>query len=198
VVLKVKPMQRRNKQQDENDIVATVMSTTKKMPTTKKKTTWKGSKARDLLEKDLISGDIPLDVDVMDAKEVYLQRPEFANFEYAQFRERLRYLRNQIKEKKDSATSASAALSRDRQIYPKASHNHRGEPRWEGSEMERLLRLDMDDGKDKSLKPIDLYQSRKEYSENYTLSVFRKHIDQEQRRRKMLAYYATKNNNTNS
>ena len=26
--------------------------------------------------------------------------------------------------------------------------------------------------KTKSLKPIDLYQSRKEYSENYTLSVF--------------------------
>jgi hypothetical protein len=62
--------------------------------------------------------------------------------------------------------------------------------------MERLLWLDMDDGKDKSLKPIDLYQSQKEYSENYTLNVFRKHIDQEQQPRKMLAYYATKNNNT--
>ena len=75
---------------------------------------------------------------------------------------------------------------------------NRSELQWEGSEMERLLRLDMDDGKDKSLKPINLYQSRKEYSENYTLSVFRKHVDQVQRRRKMFAYYATKNNNTHS
>jgi hypothetical protein len=167
-------------------------------PATKNKITWRGSKARYLLERDLISGDIPLDGNVMEAREVYLQRPEFADFEYAHFRDRLRYLRSQIKEKKDSATSARAALAHDRQIYPKATHNNRGEPRWEGSEMERLLRLDMDDGKDKSMKPIDLYQSRKEYSENYTLSVFRKHIDQEQRRRKMLAHYATKNDNTHS
>jgi hypothetical protein len=168
------------------------------MPITGKKLTWRGSKARDLLEKDLVSGDIPLDVNVMDAREVYVQRPEFADFEYDHFRDRLRYLRNQIKEKKNSATLASTALARDRQIYPKPSHNHRGEPRWEGSETERLLRLDMDDGKDKRMKPIDLYRSRREYNENYTLDVFRKHIDQEQRRRKMLAYYATKNNNTHS
>jgi hypothetical protein len=72
----------------------------------------------------------------------------------------------------------------------------RGKPRWEGSEMERLLQLDMDDGKDKSMKPIDLYKSRKEYNENYPLVVLWKHINQEQRQRKMLAYYATKNNNT--
>ena len=163
-----------------------------------KKLTWRGSKARDILEKDLIRGDIPLEGNAMDAREVYLQRPEFADFEYNHFRDRLRYLRNQIKEKKNRATLAITALARDRQIYPKASHNHRGEPRWEGSEAERLLRLDMDDGKDKSMKPIGLYQSRKEYNENYPLDVFRKHIDQEQRRRKMLAYYATKNNNTHS
>jgi hypothetical protein len=34
------------------------------MPTTKKKITWRGSKARGLLEKDLIGGDIPLDANV--------------------------------------------------------------------------------------------------------------------------------------
>jgi hypothetical protein len=64
--------------------------------------------------------------------------------------------------------------------------------------MELLLRLDMDVGKDMSMKPIDLYKSRKEYNENYLLVVFWKYIDQEQRGRKMLAYYATKNNNTHS
>jgi hypothetical protein len=56
------------------------------MPTTRKKLIWRGSKARDLLEKDLVSGDLSLDVNVMDAREVYLQRPEFADFEYDHFR----------------------------------------------------------------------------------------------------------------
>jgi hypothetical protein len=50
----------------------------------------------------------------------------------------------------------------------------------------------MDDGKHESMKPIELYRSREEYYDNYPLTVFRtgRHIDQEERRRKMLAYYA--------
>ena len=154
---------------------------------------WQNSKAKKLLEKDLISGAIPLDRSDMEPSDVYLQRPEFADIEYGRFRARLLALRNQIKEKNDHAASDSASLTRDRHIHPKASHNHRGEPRWEGSETERLLRLDMDEGKHENMKPIDLYQTREEYYDNFPLKVFRKHIDQEKRRRKFLAYHAAKN-----
>jgi hypothetical protein len=138
---------------------------------------------------------IPLDND-MEPMDVYHQRPEFADFEYARFRDRLRELRRQIIDKNDSATSDSAALARDRQIYPKATHNHRDEPRWEGSEAARLLGLDMDEDKHKSMKPMELYNSREEYYDNYKLLVFRKHIDQEERRRKFLVYWASKNKNS--
>ena len=72
--------------------------------------------------------------------------------------------------------------------------NHRGELRWEGSEAERLLRLDMDEGKHTTMTPFDLYCSRSEYSDHYPLKVSRKHIDQEERPRKMLAQYTTKKN----
>jgi hypothetical protein len=77
----------------------------------RKKLTWRGSKARDLIEKDLISGDIPLNVNVMEAREVYIQPPEFANFEYHHFRDRLQ-LTTEIRSKKNKndATSAAVAL----------------------------------------------------------------------------------------
>lgn len=142
----------------------------------------------------VINGDIPLDgEDGMELEAVYLQRPEFADFEFAHFKERLRDLRRQIKDKDHSAASDSAALAHDRQICPKAAYNHRGEPRWEGSEAERLLRLDVDNDKHKTMQPKDLHGSRTEYYKNYAPTVLRKHIEQEERRRKMLSYYAAKN-----
>jgi hypothetical protein len=158
---------------------------------------WKDSDAKKLLYQDLISGLIPLED--MEPRVVYLQRPEFADFEISHFRDRLRDLRRQITDKNNSAASDSAALARDRLIYPKKTHNHRGEPRWEGSEAERLLRLDMDDGKHNRMKPMDLYNSREEYYANYPLAVFRGHINQEDKRRKYIAYRSSKSNkNKNS
>ena len=50
----------------------------------------------------------------------------------------------------------------------------------------------MDEGKHKSMKPFELYQSRKEYYDKYLLVVFRGHIDHEERCRKFLAYHAAK------
>jgi hypothetical protein len=109
----------------------------------------------------------PLDSESMTPQDAYLQRPEFAEFGgYANFPSRLRSARQQIACLNNRATSDSAALAHDRRIHPKAAYNHRGEPRWEGSEVERLLRQDMSEGKHKTMKPEQLYHSRKEYDEN--------------------------------
>ena len=153
---------------------------------------WKNSKAKKLLWKDLMNEDIPLDAHEMSPEDVYLQRPEFSDFPYEQFRDRLNYLRKRIIEDKKLSASDSAALAHDRRIHPKKATNHRGEPRWEGSEAERLLKLDMDNKKHEVMKPKKLHQSRKEYYENYPLSVFRGHIYQEEKSRKFMAYWKAK------
>jgi hypothetical protein len=72
------------------------------------------------------------------------------------------------------------------------SGRDRGEPRWEGSEAVRLLRLDMDEGKHHTMRPRDLYQTRPQYYEKYPLTVFRGHIDQEERRRKYFVFLKKK------
>lgn len=153
----------------------------------KKNPNWHTSEAKKLLENDLISGTIPLHNGDggMEPKDVYLQRPEeFAEFTYEYFRDRLRAIRNQISEKKSLASTDSIALSNDRRIHPKSTHNSWGEPRWDGSIAEQLLKLDVSEGRHMTMKPQDLYQSRPEYCNNYPLSVLRKHIDQEVRRQK--------------
>ena len=63
---------------------------------------------------------------------------------------------------------------------------------WEGSEAERFLRQDMDENKHKTIKPKALWKSQKVYCENYPLDVFRRHIDQEERRRKYIFYLQQK------
>jgi hypothetical protein len=153
---------------------------------------WRNSKARYLLEQDLVSGAIPLESSAMKPSDVYMQRHEFSSFEYKHFRDRLRELRKNILAQKDCAISDHEALIHDRQMHPKPVKNHRGEPRWEGSEAERLLRLDMDAGLHNMMKPKDLYVTRVEYSNSYPLFVFRKHIYQEEQRRKFLAHYYAK------
>jgi hypothetical protein len=156
---------------------------------------WRNSKAKKLLEEDLKRGRIPLGDHDMKAEVVYFQRPEFSEFEYERFRDRLGDLRAAMIDKVDCAASDSAALAHDRRAncHPKPTHNHRGELCWEGGEAERLLHLDMDDDKHKRMKPEMLHITRAQYR-HYPLTVFRLHIDQEVRARKYLAYHRAKKN----
>jgi hypothetical protein len=119
---------------------------------------------------------------------VYQQRPEFAQYPYEQFRDRLRELRKKNTKKQNHASFDSKALAHDRRIYPKKEANEKGEPRWEGSDAERLLKLDFDNGKHINVNPKDLYASQKEYKE-FSLEVFRKHVCQEEKTRKFIAHW---------
>ena len=151
---------------------------------------WEYSAAKRLLLGDLRSGAIPLDSESMSPQVAYMQRPEYVESdpEYKRWASRLRSLREHVRDRNDRAASDSAALAHDRRIHPKPAFNHRGEPRWEGSDAERYLCQDMDAGKHENMTPMELHASRKEYRDDYPLGVFRQHIYQEKRRRKF-AYY---------
>jgi hypothetical protein len=50
----------------------------------------------------------------------------------------------------------------------------------------------MDEKKHRTVKPRELYLTRQQYHDNYSLKVFRGHIDQEERRRKYIVYLKKK------
>jgi len=54
-----------------------------------RKKDWQYSQAKKLLVQDLTNGTIPLDSSVMGPQEVYQQRPEFKQYEFNCFRDRL-------------------------------------------------------------------------------------------------------------
>jgi hypothetical protein len=153
---------------------------------------WRESRAKMLLENDLKSGKIPLSSIEMGPKEVYIQRPEFSEFLYSNFQANLRSLRKTVQEKKNSSENDSAALLHDRNIHPKSGTNSNGEQRWEGSDAQILIKQDVDNKLHLVMKPKHLYNTRPEYKNNFSLSVFRKHILQEVNRRKFISYLEKK------
>jgi hypothetical protein len=138
---------------------------------------WKKSVAKKLLVEDILSGAIP---NTMHWETVRSMRPEYGASTRRLFGSRLKSLRDQIDHSIRNATVDAAALAHDRAICPAPTHNYRGEPRWEGSEAERLLKEDFANAIQKTMKPSDFHKTRAEYQQ-YPLAVFRGHIYQEQR-----------------
>ena len=155
-------------------------TTTATMPP-KKKDDWLHSRGRTLLMEALRTGEIPLDSTEMSWKEAFQLHPEFAEHDGARlFQSRLSSARRQIREKKQRGEAEMALLAQDRQVFPIPATNHRGEPRWEGSTAQALLKQDVEAKKHEQYKPQDFYDSRPEYK-SWPLQVIRKHIEQEVR-----------------
>jgi hypothetical protein len=157
------------------------------MSATEKKKPWRNSKAKDQLIKDLKDGTIPVFAADMPPLVAYRSRQVYQDHDYEQFRDHLNDLRKKIREKKDRSFQDAAALEHDRAICPKAMHDHRGFPKWDVSEAQKLLSKDVEDGKDKTCSPQELWHSNDAYKE-FPLEVFRGHIYQERRRQKFLKW----------
>lgn len=141
---------------------------------------WRNSTAKLQLERDLILGDIPLDSNVMHAREVYRRRDVFLTFPYEQFRDRLREMRNALKKKQAISVNELAALQRDRLKFPLQTHNANGKRRWAGSPAEHFLKIDMKNGLHEMMAPRELRLTRPEYV-LFDLDTFRGHIHQEKK-----------------
>ena len=97
-----------------------------------------------LLEQDIKSGAIP-HYDEMAPEVVYLQRPEFAEFDFKRFRDRLADLRKQIEKNKNKP------------------------PRWIKSKAKGLLEEDLKSGRipldDADMTAEEVYMQRTEFAE---------------------------------
>jgi hypothetical protein len=63
----------------------------------------------------------------------------FAGMEYTtKFTNRLRSVRDDYKKKTGRAKDDKKAYDNFRKLFPVETHNHKGEPRWEGSRAEEL------------------------------------------------------------
>jgi len=175
----------------------------KKKPKRSKKFDWRNSAAKKYLKRCFKEGVIPLTYSVEDGgvgpKAVWeahcKDHASFKGMSYDDnFASRLRAV------KKDSASKMARAevdkenLTAFRQQHPVQPFNSLGEPRWEGSQAQCLLKIALEEvtklsahEMQKRLEPKVSYETESSYK-IFTLAKFRDHIHQEIRSRRFLKY----------
>jgi hypothetical protein len=106
---------------------------------------------------------------------------------FSQFKERLRDHRKQVGANVTRAGVESAALARDRLLFPRQTENHRGEPFFDLHPAKLLLRSDVKEGLHREMTPTQLQNSREEYK-GFPAKKFKHRIYQEVRRQKFINY----------
>lgn len=152
---------------------------------------WRFSDARQIIAQDIVDGIIPLDDDDFDSQDLFenlwSHKQAFANFPYDKDRydDRIKSMQRQVKGAQDWAFTDHAALMKDRLKYPVGAFNCQGKPRWDGSDAQRLLKIDLANEKhlEEGYAPKKLWLSRPAYK-LFGLTVFRKHIDQQKQANK--------------
>jgi hypothetical protein len=153
---------------------------------------WKKSKARSLLYKDIVEGEVPPDAtdadgqSTMQLKEIYVMHPEFAEYDYEKFSRRLSSLRQIIKKFESRSRDDQEAFENFKNHHPPSLYSHKGYIQWQGSEAQELLLQDMEDKKHETMGKEELYREQREYYKQFPLHVFRDKIYQEQRTEKYL------------
>lgn len=155
---------------------------------------WESSNAKKLLRKDILEGRVPLQArdeggrSTMKLETIYKMRPEYAEYRYSKFSSRLSSLRKTITDWKNRASLDQEAFDNFKQNHPTTNPFSRrgGYIQWQGSDAQKLLKEDIEDGRHLSMSKVDLHSSRVEYYENFPLDVFRDKLNQEIRTAKCL------------
>jgi hypothetical protein len=166
----------------------------KKGPSFKEPTIkWKDSKARTLLYKQLTDGNIPKDakdsngcftVPLLD--DIYKMHEEYKLYDRTKFSSRLSSLRTQYHECMIRNAMDIEAFDNYRQNHQPSLISHYGYPEWQGSEAQRLLKIDLEAKKQDTMSRMDLWDSKPEFYEHFPLKVFRDKLNQEVRTSKYL------------
>lgn len=113
---------------------------------------------------------------------------EFKQIEKDRLKNNFNKLKSRIKKDQGRAVAELAGYRKDMTSHTLAKDM---EEEWHGSEAERLLRNDVDNGTHEKMKPKQLQKTRKEY-EKFDPNVFRGHIYQEKRRKNDSNYWLVK------
>lgn len=125
--------------------------------------------------------------DDMTIEEIHAMEP-FAKVDFDRFKDNFTKLKKRIKKDKLRADDDMNGYERDIKIHTLAKDT---EGEWHGSEAEKLLREDIENGKHEEKKPMKFRLSRDEYK-SFELDTFRGHIYQETRRKKESLYWNVK------
>ena len=147
---------------------------------------WAESKTRELLLQDIIDEVVPREpCSSMPSQTIFTSRPEYAEYGYEKFCSRLSRLRVQVKREVKRSDDDLAAFNNFKANNIAHAVTAHGYPEWEGSDAQKQLKKDIDDGYHDLLEPKELWLFREVY-DDFPLVVFKDHIYQEVKTRKYL------------
>lgn len=146
---------------------------------------WGKSAAKQYLKKCFRDGTISSSYLSSDAEQIWKAHcqthPAFARMQYDDsFIRRLKYVRDDYLKKVDRRDKDLAAYTAAKNNHPTPEFNHRGEPQWNGSAAQALLREMVANGSHVGVLPRKLWEQHLEF-QVYGKKSFRDHIYQEQR-----------------
>lgn len=147
---------------------------------------WKNHAAREILLEDVepngwLHGE---DKDARLVYDIYKERQEeFKEVPFDQFEVRYNEAIKKAAKRRARSAQEAAWMRHDRRLYPRQTHNHRGEKVFDMDDRaKRQLRKDIKNKLHKQMTPMELWLKRKRYHRHYKLSKFRHRIYQEIRR----------------
>ena len=144
--------------------------------------------AKALVKKKLEEGLIPAAVHPVGPRELWGQHQEFHAFwTYNKFCDYLSAQRCRIRSNDKQGDRDFGAFQHDRAIFPVKMVGEYGRPRWRGSDAERLLKIDIDQGRHKTMKPKEMFEHCPE-NLPFGLKCYRDHIHQEIKSQKFYSY----------
>ena len=143
---------------------------------------WITSSAREIIIDDLYAGILSLDEEDLSAEDAwetcYSQLYEFQSVPFEQFKAQLKDHREQVKLKWVRSKADKTALEHDRQLYPRKSHNSRGELVFDLSPAKPLLQEDIKNKAHEGKTPREFQLTRPEYL-MFKPKIFKERIYQE-------------------
>ena len=123
-------------------------------------------------------------INVMTAEQIWHSHPKFQQYDYEKFKKWDKAMQKLTSKKRKLIDEEEDSFQKDMIAFPRNARTSRDLPFWHTHAASKLLKEDVRSGHSKSMKPMQLWRSKREYQE-FPLLVFRKHIYQE--RTKQLA-----------
>ena len=127
---------------------------------------WGPSSAKHLIVQDMMDGLVPYDRPIRNVQHLfdtmYAHQPEFANFPFDEerYKARIGRIQKAVRRLKWAADYDKKCLAEARAMFPKQTHGPTGVILWDGSEADKCLREDMENGKHLQMKPSELHATR--------------------------------------
>jgi hypothetical protein len=139
---------------------------------------WRHSEAKAYLTA-LLQTDSDGEIHRMDPQDVFKMSDLFKPYEFHNFKTNLENLKETLKKGREMVQIDEEAFLKDQSVIPRKTMTSGGYSPWNTSPAKTLLEQDVRENKHNGIKPRAFQLSRPEYQE-FPLTVFRKHIYQEE------------------